>query len=191
MLGHYIVFIQNNYKMDMLTFTTKIKRKEEKLMTNTNENSLQVVTGNGNQYVITKDVNGKYERKTVYSPLSTVKAETKEEKIFLVNLLNGDEEGSLQMKKHVGAVIDLVDVIFKPYDSLDEETGELTNGVLTYLFDESGKIYVTSSKSVYHTLYNVFNVFGKPREENYLGLELEIVEKKGLQYNYIDVKVVG
>lgn len=160
-------------------------------MTNTTENSLQVVQGNGNQYVVTKGTDGKFTRKTVYQALSTVKSETKEDKIFLVNLLNGDEELSLQMKQHVGEKINLVDVIFKPYDSLDEETGELSNGVLTYLFDESGKIYVTSSKSVYHTLNNVFLVFGTPRKPDYLGLEIQIVEKKGLQYNYIDVKVVG
>lgn len=155
-------------------------------------NSLTIVNQKqeGN-YVIEQDSNGKFTRKTVYKPFSSLKVETKEEKIKLVNLLNGEGENTIQMKEAVGAEIEIVDLIHKPYDSVDEETGELSYGVLTYLFDDAGNVFVTSSKSVYHTLKNVFSVFGYPGEEDYLGLKVQIVKKKGQSHEYVDVKVIG
>lgn len=140
-------------------------------------------------FEIVQNAEGKYERKPIYKPFSSVTAETREEKIRLMNLLDGDL--ALPMNDNVGAKINLVDVIFKPYDSINEETGEITYGVLSYLFDIDGDVYVTSSKSVYHSLQNIFNVFGQPSYTEEDALVLEVVKKQGFNNKYVDIKLIG
>ena len=95
------------------------------------------------------------------------------------------------MGDNVGKQIKIADVIHNPYDAVDEETGELTNGVLTYLIETDGTAYVTSSKSVYYTLQNAFKAFGAPHYKDGEELTVEIVKKKGQQFQYVDVKILG
>lgn len=151
--------------------------------------SNEVQVHNGEGFQIIQNAEGKFERKPIYQPFSSVQADSREEKIRLMNLIDGDL--ALPMNDHVGQKIDLVDVIFKPYDSVDEETGEITYGVLSYLFDHSGDVYVTSSKSVYHSLKNMFNVFGEPSYAEEDALVLEIEKKQGFNNKYTDVKLIG
>lgn len=140
--------------------------------------------------MIVKDENGKFKRKAIFQDFSSVQAETREQKLALFNLLESDDL-ALPMNSNVGTKIKIVDVIHRSYDAVDEETGELTNGVLTYLIERDGKAFVTSSKSVYYTLQNAFKAFGYPHFAEGEELEVEIVKKKGQQFQYVDVKILG
>lgn len=140
---------------------------------------------------IVQNADGKFKRQAAYHAISTVKVETREDKIKLVNILNGSDDTVQECKRNVGVKIKLKDLVTNPYESVDEDTGEITNGVTTMMFDEDGDVYVTSSKSVYFTLQNLFKVFAMPSTPDYETLELEIIEKQGQRFKYIDVKLVG
>lgn len=141
-------------------------------------------------YELTVTPDGKYKRKAIYKQFSSVRPETREQKIAMMNLLDSDDV-ALPMNDYVGAQIKIANVIVKPYDSVDEDTGEITSGVLTYLIDPDNVAYVTSSKSVYFTLQTIFNVFGEPAYGEGQEVIVEIVKKQGQQYKYTDIKVVG
>lgn len=143
------------------------------------------------QFEVTQDERGKFKRRAVYQPYSSLKPETTEQKIALFNLMEGDSEAALPMGEHNGAVLALSDVVIKPYNSVDEETGEIENGVLTYLFGNNDEVYVTSSKSVYHSLKNMFSVFGFPHYSEGEELEIKIVKKQGERFKYTDLELVG
>ena len=157
----------------------------ESQMTN---NQIQAVNNQPN-LVIRQDADGKFKRTATYNDFSSVVAETKEQRIALMNILDGDE--AIPMRKASGATINLVDVITRSYESVDELTGELQYGVLTYLFDKDGKVYVTSSKTVYFTLQKIMQVFGQPTYEGENILKLEIIERPGQHNEILDIKVVG
>lgn len=144
----------------------------------------------GQNYEVVQTVDGKFTRRAVYQPFTSVVAETREEKIHMMNLLESDDI-ALPMNFHIGAKIEIKDVILNPYDSINEETGEITNGVLTYLITPDGTAYVTSSKSVYFTLQTIFKVFGQPTYNEGSTITVEVVKKQGQRFQYIDVKVVG
>lgn len=147
-------------------------------------------TNSQENYEITKTENGKFQRKTIYTPFSSIQAVTKEQKIAMINLLSEDSDAQ-PLKSHIGHQIDLADVIFQPYDKLNEDTGEIEYGVVTYLIDQDGIAFVTSSKSVYHTLKKFFVLFGEPHYNAEESITVEIVERKGRQYKYVDLKLIG
>lgn len=161
------------------------KSMGESQMTN---NQIQAVNNQPN-LVIKQDADGKFKRTATYNDFSSVVAETKEQRIALMNILDGDE--AIPMRKASGATINLVDVITRSYESVDELTGELQYGVLTYLFDKDGKVYVTSSKTVYFTLQKIMQVLGQPTYEGENVLKLEIIERPGQHNEILDIKVVG
>ena len=141
-------------------------------------------------YQLTVGVDGKYKRKAVYNSFTSVRPETREQKIAMMNLLDSDDV-ALPMSAHIGAEIKIMDVILKPYDSVDEDTGEIASGVLTYLITPEGIAYVTSSKSVYFTLQTAFSVFGEPHYNAGEEVIVQIVKKDGQKFKYTDIKVVG
>jgi len=147
-------------------------------------------TNNQENYEVTKAENGKFQRKAIYTAFSSVQAVTREQKIALVNLLSDDSEAQ-PLKEHIGHQIEIADVIFQPYDKVNEDTGEIEYGVVTYLIDQDGIAFVTSSKSVYHTLKKFFVVFGEPHYDKDEALIVQAVTKKGRQYNYVDLKLIG
>lgn len=155
-----------------------------------NEKKNEIV-GSGNQggFQVIQNSEGKYERKPIYQPFSSVQAETKEQKINLMNIIDGEQ--GIPMNEAVDEQFQMVDVIFKPYDQIDENTGEITYGVLTYIFDEQERVFVTSSKSVYHSVKNIFTVFGEPHYVEEERLTLQVVKKQGFNNKYIDIKVIG
>lgn len=167
-------------------------------MTNTNieKNELELINGEvlkeDENFLIVKTPDNKFKRKAKYKYFSSLEAVTKEQKKRMFKLLNdSDGEGeALPAKENIGVKFKLVDVIHNPYDSIDEDTGERILGVITYLFSETGEVYVTSSKSVYHTLQNIFTAFGEPHYSEDDALDIAIVEKKGEKFKYIDVSLV-
>jgi DNA/RNA-binding domain of Phe-tRNA-synthetase-like protein len=66
-----------------------------------NELTTNVQRENEN-YVIIKDENGKFSRKAKFQSLSTIVAESREDKIWLMNLLEGAEGTGNGLKEHVG-----------------------------------------------------------------------------------------
>lgn len=142
------------------------------------------------EFQIIQGTDGKFIRKAVYQPFSSVVAETREQKINLMNLLDSDDV-ALPMGEQIGAELKIRDVIFNPYDKVDEETGEIEHGVLTYVITPENVAYVTSSKSVYFTLKKVFQVFGEPSFPEGEEIIVKIVKKKGQTHQYTDLKIIG
>ncbi|ALH46475.1 single strand DNA binding protein [Bacillus phage VMY22] len=142
------------------------------------------------EYIVSRDAEGKFSRKAKYKFFSSVTPESKEEKIKFFNLLNGDEE-AISIKDNTGVPIPVQDVIFNPYEGIDEETGVFDHGVLTYLITPDGLVYVTSSKSVYHSMKNMFKVFGEPHYTDETRIIVTGVMKKGQKHQYVDVTLVG
>ena len=98
---------------------------------------------------------------------------------------------AIPLNEAVGKKITIADVIIRPYDKVNEDSGEMEYGVLTYMISTDGEAFVTSSKSVYYTLQNVFAVFGTPHWEEEEAVTVQVVKKKGLQFNYTDINVIG
>lgn len=144
---------------------------------------------------VTMDANGKYRRVAQYEQYMSFAPQTRAEQIELFNMLNDENhEKVTAMKSAINAKITLANVIFNPYKSVDEDTGEVINGVTTMLFDaETGNAFVTSSKSVYWTLQQAFKVFGYPNTQGYEPLQLQVFEyvPKGSRNKAVNVKVIG
>jgi uncharacterized protein (UPF0297 family) len=156
---------------------------------NEGTNVIEVVQENEKYTVVKQD--GKYKRVAKYEDYSSVKTETKEEKIWLFNLLEGAEDTGNGLKEHVGKILEVENVITRTYDSLDEETGNTTNGVLTYLLTPDKVAYVTSSKSVYFSIIKLMDLFGKPGSADWENLKLKVVKEKGQNGDMIKIKMVG
>ena len=153
-----------------------------------NEMTIQAEEVKG--YEIKQNAEGKFERKAIYQPFMSVTPETRAQKIALLQLLESDTVAK-PLNDCVGSKITIADVIINPYDKVNEDTGEMEYGVLTYMIDTNGEAYVTSSKSVYYTLQNIFKVFGLPHWEGQDAVAVQVVKKKGLQFNYTDINVIG
>lgn len=134
------------------------------------ENNLQSLEANN---IVVKD--GKYKRVAQYEYISTVKAETEDEQFRLASILV-DGEGVKPFKDGVNEIIELVDVITSPYESVNELTGEIENGVTCTLFSKNGDVYATSSKVVYFKLMQLFKIFGLPGQSS-INLKLQIVQE--------------
>lgn len=141
-------------------------------------------------YTIRQDEKGKYIRQAKYANYSSIKAATKQDKIWLFNLLEGESSDIKGMKEHVGEAFTIQNVITNSYDSIDEDTGEITQGVLTYLMDENNNAYVTSSKSVYFTVVRLMRIFGKPDSPDYDPVKVMITSEKGKNGNMIKLQMV-
>jgi hypothetical protein len=142
-------------------------------------------------YEVQKDESGKFKRKAVYAAFSSIVPETKEQKIAMMNLLNGDEDTTSPLGEHIGQQIQIADVIFNPYDKVNEDTGEMEYGVLSYLITPENQVFVTSSKSVYFSLKRIFQVFGEPHYSEDEVLTIKIVKKQGQNFKYTDIQIVG
>lgn len=150
----------------------------------------QVIVNETADYVTVIE-NGKYVRKAKYTEYSSIVATTREERIWLMNILDGGEENGNGLKDNVGARIEVANVIFRKYDKVNEDTGVLEYGVLTYLFTPEKDLFVTSSKSVYFTVKRALDMFGKPGDELWENLVFEVQKEKGKNGDMIKVKLVG
>lgn len=153
-------------------------------------NELMTTQNNGNS-IIVQNEDGTFKRKATYEAYSSLKAETKAEKIWLLNLLEGNQDSVNGLKDHVGKQFEIANVIFRPYDSINETTGKQEFGVLTYILTPDGIPYVTSSKSVYFSMKRIFEVFGAPDQEGWENIRIQVIRKKGLQFEYVDIKIIG
>lgn len=153
------------------------------------QNQVELVTRENDEFVIVKGVDGKFSRKAKFKNYSSVKAETQEEKIWLFNLYEGNEENNNGLKDHVGKIIEVHDVITRQYDKINEETGATEYGVLTYLITSDKVPYVTSSKTVYFSVTRYFEMFGYPHEDGWKA-KFKIGKQKGQNGDIIKVTPV-
>lgn len=155
------------------------------------EKKQAVIIQSNDEFEIVKDENGKYSRKAKYQFYSSIKAESREDKMWLMELLDGDEESGAGLKDHVGKQIEVQDVIFRPYDKVNEDTGQIEYGVLTYLITPDRTAYATSSKSVYFKMKEIFQMFGSPDQDIWENIKIQVKSKKGVNGTQILIKMVG
>src|SRR6185312_15051925 len=107
---------------------------ENKQLAVQEENSIEILTGKvvkeTENFIIKQNADGKFQRKAKFQNYSSVTAVTREDRIWLANLLDGDEDSGNGLKEHVGAQIEVADVITRQYDRINEDTGEIEYGVL-------------------------------------------------------------
>jgi hypothetical protein len=143
------------------------------------------------KYTIHQNSEGKFSRRAKYLEFSSITTSTREEKMWLLNLLEGAEDSGFGMKDHVGETIEVQDIIIRAYDRIDEDSGEMENGVLTYLLTPDRKAYVTSAKSVYFSINRIMEVFGKPSEPDWENVKVLIGKVKMENGDAINIKMVG
>lgn len=167
-------------------------------MTEQNQNELaptnnvaEVIERENDQYVIVKDAEGKFKRKAKFKDYSSIKAETREEKIWLMNLLEGDEEVAVGLKENVGAKIEVADVIIRSYDRINEDNGQQEHGALTYLITPEKQVFVTSSKTVYFAINRIMDLFGTPDSDEWENVKVKVGKEKGQNGDMIKIKMVG
>lgn len=147
----------------------------------------EVVISDTPEYTVVRTDDGKFKKNMKYQPYFSRQAETQEEKVELYRILNEDDnENVVEMKKMIDKKIDILHVFINPYTSFDEDTGKNEHGVTCTIQSTDGNYYVTSSKTVYYTLHNLFRTFGYPTEENYEAIKVIVTgtkQKNGVQIN--------
>lgn len=169
-------------------------------MTNQNENQNAVtVSTNAPQstviqenenFTVVRNAEGKYTRKAKYMEYSSIVPKDRSEKIWLLNLLEGVEDTAIGLKDAVGEIIEVQDIIIRPYDSIDENTGEMQYGVLTYLVTPEKQVYVTSAKAVYFSIKRIMDVFGLPGSEEWENINIAVTKTKMENGDAINIKMI-
>lgn len=151
-----------------------------------------VIVSETDEFAVMLGEDGKFVRKAKYQEYSSVVAETREDKIWLLNLMDSDEDSGLgkSLKENVGKEIEVENLITRKYDSVDEDTGELIYGVLTYLITPDKEVYVTSSKSVYFSMKHITDLFGQPHEANWENVTLLVGSVKMLNGTGLTIKMI-
>ena len=138
-----------------------------------------------------KDAEGKFKRKAKFKSYSSIVAESRADKMWLLNLLEGNEDSGNGLKDHVGQIIEVQDIITRRYDKINEETGDIEYGVLTYLIAPDKQVFVTSSKTVYFTITRLLQNFGYPGTPEWENIKLKVNKQKGANGDIIKVQMVG
>jgi len=156
----------------------------------------QLATVKEEYEIIKNPQTNKFERKPIYPSFSSVVAETREQKLYMMKLLDS-EDIAIPAGEHINKAFEIQDVIFSPYNKVDEETGELEHGILVYLItpelndQKEPIVYVTSSKSTYYTMKRYFQLFGTPHYNEDERPKAKFVKKQGQQYKYTDLQIIG
>lgn len=152
----------------------------------------EVVVQETNDYKIVQLPDGKFKKNMKYHEYYSRQAETEEEKIELFKVFNDTEnELVIPLSNMKDKEINIAHVFTQPYQSFNEETGSVSEGVTTTLQDVDGSYYATSSKSVYYSIINILKAFGKPSSENYKPVKVKVVGTKRQNGIQIDLKLIG
>lgn len=92
--------------------------------------------------------------------LSTVKVESFEDRVNVLNILGASEPVSESLNK----VIQLVDVIVQPAEMVNEETGEFGEVPRITLIDKDGKSFRATSGPLHSSLLDILFIMGHPNE---------------------------
>lgn len=175
-----------------------MENKNEMIMVNTEtgekiENvNTEIVVQETNDYKIVRLPDGTFKKNMKYKQYFSHVAETEEEKIKLYNVFNdSDSELVTPLSNMVKKEITIQHVYIQPYESFDEKTGNVTDGVTTTIEDVEGNYYATSSKSVYYTIFNLMKSFGYPTDENYKPIKVKVTGTKRNNGVQIDLSLVG
>lgn len=162
------------------------------ITTNNQQASAEILVEDTPKYAVYQMPDGRFEKRMKYQKFWSFVPETNEELINLFQIMNEqDNPNVIEFKSAIGEVLDIKNVYFNPYSSFDEETGTTNSGVTTTIETVDGKYYATSSKTVYYNLQNIFDVFGTPNTDKYLGVKVAIVSTKRQQGNQISLKLIG
>lgn len=143
-------------------------------------------------YKIVKLPDGSFKKNMKYQQYFSRTAETEEEQIELYKVFNdSNSELVTPFNNMVNKEITIKDVFIQPYESFDEKTGNLTDGVTTTIEDTEGNYYATSSKSVYYTVLNIMKTFGYPSEEVYKPVKVKVTGTKRQNGVQIDLQLIG
>lgn len=114
-------------------------------------------------YMIVQLPNGKFEKRMKYKAIATFEPKTTEEEVELYKVFNEEDFEKVYTMSHlVDQEFNIVNFITKPYESFDEDTGDVTFGVITTLITDDGKYLTSSSKTVYYNMLNMYKVFKLP-----------------------------
>lgn len=169
---------------------TNVQTQENELAV-VNVNTGEIVIREDENYTVTQDANGKFVRKAKYKNFSSVKSETRADKIWLMGVMEGGEENGNGLKSQVGKEIVVQNIITRTYDRINEVTGETEYGVLTYLINPEKEVFVTSSKTVYFSVTRMMELFGTPDSPEWENITLKVYKEKGLNGDIIKVKMIG
>jgi len=152
----------------------------------------EIVVSETNEYKIVKLADGSFKKNMKYQTYFSRVADTEEDQIELYKVFNDSESGLVtQFKNMIDKEITVQHVFTKPYQSFDEKTGIVTDGVTTTIQDVEGSYFTTSSKSVYYKIRSIMETFGYPDSENFKPLKVKVTgtkQKNGVQ---IDLQLIG
>jgi len=185
-----VTALQNLNRMGITKMTETNQTTQNEIVTTENA-QVDVIQSETDKYVVVKQADGKFKRKAKFEEYSSIVAKDRSEKIWLMNLLDGDAESGNPLKQHIGKQIEIANVITRKYDKINEETGELEYGVLTYLITPDKVPYATSSKSVYFSINRMMDLFGKPTDEEWENIKVQVSSTKGANGDIINIKMVG
>src|SRR5699024_8059800 len=143
-------------------------------------------------YRIVQLEDGTFKKNMKYKQYFSRVAETEEEKIELYKVFNDSESDLVTpLKNMTNKELTIKHVFIQPYESFDEKTGNITDGVTTTIEDVEGNYYATSSKSVYYTIFNIMKTFGFPTDENYKPVLVKVLGIKRQNGVQIDLELIG
>lgn len=152
----------------------------------------EIVVQETNDYKIVKLEDGTFKKNMKYHEYFSRTPETEEDQIELYKVFNDtSSELVTPLKNMISKEITLQHVFIQPYQSFDESTGNVTEGVTTTIQDVEGNYYATSSKSVYYKVLGLFKTFGNPSSENYKPLKLKVTGTKRQFGVQIDLELIG
>lgn len=93
-------------------------------------------------------------------PLSTIAANTFEERVNVLNTLGA----ATPIKENLNKVIQLANIIVQPVEMADQETGVLGEVPRVTLVDVKGNGYYGTSAPLYRALMDILFIMGEPAE---------------------------
>lgn len=152
----------------------------------------EVVVQETDDYKIIQLEDGTFKKNMKYKEYFSRVAETEEDQIELYKVFNDSDSGLVtQLKNMIDKEITVKHVYTLPYESFDEKTGVVTDGVTTTIEDVDGSYYATSSKSVYHKIFSIMQTFGYPTDENYKPIKVKVIGIRRQNGVQIDLELIG
>lgn len=152
----------------------------------------EIVVKETPDFKIVKLPDGTFKKNMKYKQYFSRVAETEDERVELFKVFNDSDSGLVtQLKNMIDKEITVKHVYTIPYESFDEKTGNITDGVTTTIEDLDGNYYATSSKSVYYTIFNIMKTFGFPNDENYKPVKVKVLGKRRQNGVQIDLELIG
>lgn len=170
---------------------------EKNEVLNVNEQTGEILSGETvvqetDNYKVVQLEDGTFKKNMKYKKMYTRVPETEEEQIELYKVFN-DENSTLvtTLSNMVGKEITINHFFTNPYQSFDEKTGIVTDGVTTTIEDVDGSYYVTSSKSVYYSIFNIMDAFGFPSDNDFKPIKVNVTGTKRQNGVQIDLELIG